>query len=1116
MPDHFSLFERTVVLEPDSATRSYQLPDSFLIKGSESVWLDSVRLKPKIDYAMDYIAGQIRFFKAVMPRQTVRIDYRLLPLQIRRRYFLRELVRYEPGDSAKKMLPKRLAKARQSPRSPSSLKQNGSIVRGISIGSNQGLKLESGLRMQISGRIANKIDVVAALTDQNTPIQPEGNTQTLQEIDKVFIQLKSDRFRATLGDYYLSFEGTEFSSYHRKLQGVMGTAELGRTRVTLSGAVSRGKFTTNYFLGQEGNQGPYQLKGDRGQIDIIVLAGTEKVWIDGRLMTRGEQNDYVIEYSNGQITFTRHRLITADSRITVDFQYSDQKFQRSLYGVNLTTETKNKKLKLGVRLLRESDNKSNPLDYSLNDANRSRLQQAGDNTDSAYVSGVNYLGAGKGNYVAVDSAGVRFYRYAGPNAGDYNIAFNYVGPGNGSYQKAGYANYRYVGDGNGSYEPVIFLTPPESHDLADLTVAFQPWQHFQLSSELALSRRDKNLFSSKDDNDNAGLAMHTRFRFRQQPIKLLGRNFGKFNLAGRYRRVQQRFQYIDRTEEVEKNRKWDLSANVSQQEQLIELQGGYLPLEQWNIIGSLGENRRGANFFSRRWELGSELSFKKIPQLSYRIESIDSKESLSKRVAGWVRQYGQGSYRWWKLTSSVDFQAEQKRESFQDTLDLGFRYYEIAPSLQLANWNKMSLTIGITHRRQDKFEEMAFRRESDALTRFATWQLKNWKNLSLSFQFTHRKRSYADSSLGTKLTDLADFRADYAPLKRAVTTNWHYQLSNTQVARQERIYIRVERGQGNYRFDEDLNEYIPDALNGDYILRVRQTDEFIPVIELRASSTIKLRPELLWRKAARSKSFPAWKKWLAAISTETFFQLEEKTREPDVWAIYRLQLSRFQQDGTTIYGSNIFRQDVYWNRNRRKFSVRLRYNRRDNLNNQYLEGGQRFNVEEQQLRIQSQLSSKIGSQLDIQNRHERKRYKIPGRSDKNIYSRDASLDLSYRPRQPLELALKTRWGFAQNRVVNPLEVNFISLAPRFNYAFRGKGRLRVELELNRVAVKPKNAIVPYEMVSGNRGGTNVRWIASFDYNVSRYLRASVSWNGRYEDYLRRAIYTVRAEMRAFF
>ncbi len=1113
----YSLFERNTFLKIDSLRKTYTLPDSFLIVNSEQVFWDSLKLRKKVDYQIDYTKGRISFLKQIQPEKEIQIYYKFLPLQIQQNYFHRQALLFNPQINGKPTASKTAASSvRKAPQVSSTLKQNGSIVRGVTLGTNQGMKLESGLRMQISGKIADKIEVVAALTDQNTPIQPEGNTQSLQEIDKVFVQIKSDRFQATLGDYYFDLSGTEFSPYTRKLQGVMGTAEFGKTKFTLSGAVSKGKFTTNKFLGQEGNQGPYQLKGDRGQIDIIVLAGTEKVWIDGEIMTRGEDNDYIIEYSNGQIEFTRHRLITADSRITIDFQYSDLKFQRSLYSADLTTQAMKDKIKFGVRLLRESDNKDNPLDYTLSDENRTQLQLAGDGSDSAYVSGVRHVGQGKGYYVEVDSADVKFYRYVGEDYGDYNISFSYLGTGRGDYKSVGYNHYKYIGQGQGSYNPIVLLTPAQSHDLLDLSLGYAPTKNFQFNTEMALSRLDQNLYSSKDDGDNTGVAATGGFRFNPDSLMVMGLNLGKLNLAGKYRRVQNRFRYISRTEEVEKNRKWDIEDTSIKEEEIVEFHGGYSPVKNMKISGSWGENSKGKNFQSNRWQAGSEISFTKLPKINYLIESIGSCNLNSQRDGKWIRQKGMAEYKFWKITPTVDYLAEEKKESYADTLKLGFKYFQITPSLKLSNWKKMTLSLGFTKREQDKYSNQGFLPESEALTQQVTWQLSGLKNLSMSMQYTHRERTYADSSIGSKMADLADFKLNYSPFKRAISTNWHYQLSNTQVAKQEKIYIKVERGQGNYRFDEDLNEYIPDGMTGDHILRVRATEDFIPVVELRASSTIKFQPALLWRTKDRSKKLSKWKKYLSSFSTETFFRLEEKTMEEDVWSIYRLELSKFKKDDVSIFSTKNLRQDVFWNRNRAKFSVRLRFNIRENLNNQYLEGGQRFNLDERSIRIKGQFSKKISAQIDAQIRHEEKLYKIPGRSDKNIFSNELSLDFSYRPQQRLEVAVKSKWTNAENRAVYPLEVNFLAITPRVNYSFRGKGRLRAELEFNRVDVTPKNAIVPYEMVSGNRGGTNLRWLTSFDYNVSRYIRASVSWNGRYEEYLGKPIYTVRAEMRAYF
>ena len=90
---------------------------------------------------------------------------------------------------------------------------------------------------------------------------------------------------------------------------------------TASIAISRGKTARQTIAVQEGNQGPYRLEGAEGERFIIILAGTEQVWFDGKLMTRGLEEDYVIDYNAGDITFTPRRLITEYSRIIIEFEY---------------------------------------------------------------------------------------------------------------------------------------------------------------------------------------------------------------------------------------------------------------------------------------------------------------------------------------------------------------------------------------------------------------------------------------------------------------------------------------------------------------------------------------------------------------------------------------------------------------------------------------------------------------------------------------------------------------------------------------------------------------------------------------------------------------------------
>jgi hypothetical protein len=358
------------------------LPHKFIIPGSEILKIDSTLILPGIHYTIDYGSGKIILNKNLLHKfeseVEVYVHYKAIPIEDK--FF--KYRKITSSDSNPSTGETHLIETKNAASTPyfGNIRKNGSIVRGFTLGSNRDLVLQSGFNLQLSGNLTKDVEVVASLTDENIPIQPEGNTQTLQEIDKIFIQVKSKNLFATFGDYDIGYQFSdeknlyfkdtpEFASLRRRLQGgkFQGEFEGGflKTRNTFAIASSRGKFATNYFNGIDGLQGPYKLTGQNGERDIIIIAGTEKVYVDGELMMRGESNDYVIDYSTAEITFTPNRLITSASRITVDFQYTDRKYARNFFGIVSDNLFLDEKFNFTVSYFYDADNKNAPIDIAL-------------------------------------------------------------------------------------------------------------------------------------------------------------------------------------------------------------------------------------------------------------------------------------------------------------------------------------------------------------------------------------------------------------------------------------------------------------------------------------------------------------------------------------------------------------------------------------------------------------------------------------------------------------------------------------------------------------------------------------------------------------------------------
>ena len=182
------------LLQKSESIRFKDLPDPFILKhwppirDSERITINGVPLTKNLDYFIDYGAGTLTFLKDYPPEAIVQITYRALPFAIKKGY-KRDLFRQEQpleqAPSEVKLEP-RLDLTRQRP--PESalppVQVTGTHTFGISAGSKRSLSPERTLRISVDGKVSENVSVTALLSDQNLPIQPEGTTEDIQDIDQ--------------------------------------------------------------------------------------------------------------------------------------------------------------------------------------------------------------------------------------------------------------------------------------------------------------------------------------------------------------------------------------------------------------------------------------------------------------------------------------------------------------------------------------------------------------------------------------------------------------------------------------------------------------------------------------------------------------------------------------------------------------------------------------------------------------------------------------------------------------------------------------------------------------------------------------------------------------------
>jgi hypothetical protein len=1115
-----------------------QVDSLSIVPGSLTLWNDSGQVA-LTDYVVDpYHALIIR--NGGSPTDSLTARYRVMPLRLAgpfRHKDPKDLVRLS-GDREDpfKYVP---GKGTQDLFGAGGMNKSGSISRGILFGNNQDLSVNSTLNLELNGHLTDKIDVQASVTDNNIPIQAGGNTQEIQDFDQVFIKLHDDHQELIAGDFVLQRPKSHFLNYYKKTKGLSYTTRLGRPDGThdvlgVSAAISKGDFARDQIKGIEGVQGPYRLTASDGGTFIIVLSGTERVYLDGQLLTRGLENDYVIDYNTAELTFTARRLITKDRRITVEFQYSDKNYVRSL--VRVSNELLKGATALRFDLYSEQDHKGQPLQQDLTDAERQALALAGDDPLAAVVSGADSVAysADEVLYAKIDSLGFSpVYRYStNTDSARYRVSFSNVGAGNGDYMQQEFTPngrvFRWLApqavNGTfvhfGDHAPVRVLVPARSQRMVAVGADHRFSARAKAWGEVAVSDADRNTFSSADDGDNTGLAVKAG---ASNSIPLDRQDTAKHLVLGTDNEWRSKdFTVIERYRPVEFERDWNITTVPQDGDQLLSKASIGL------FDGKHGTATLSSSLFhiDQRYDGFRQalLGAMQFGRFSMNLDGSLLNTSADSTSSDFLRHKAQFAWRFKPFT--IGLNDEQERNRFHDRtsgiLALGsYQFQDWEAFLQNPDSVKTRFRLGAGQRYDKGLRNGKLAPSTEATNYNATIDLSGAKVRKLSATFTYRQLRIIDSSLAAQPAEdtyLARLDHAHSAWKGALSWDMFYEFGSGLEQKSEYIYVQVPTGQGTYVWHDyngdgvkDLNEFETANFDyeADYIRVFVPTTETVRVFSNQLSASGELRPSAVWREAKGLRGFLS--KWNDVAS----FRSDRKTGDNENGSAFNPFIID-PLDTSLIALNSSARNTVYFDRSSRTWSIDHTY-QSDRSKSLLLNGSESRLRESNLIHLRWNTTDQWTFEIEAGAARTVNTSDLTVGQTWSIAERSGMPKLTWQPHTRLRGILFVKYVGKRNKEEfggEQAEVRTLGAEFRFNSS--GKGSLQLTANLVDITYNGLvDSSLGTEMLSGLKPGTNATWSATLQRRLSDHLQVDLTYNGRSSPGTS-IVHVGGAQVRAFF
>jgi hypothetical protein len=901
------------VFTADGTAGPFQLPHKYLLIGTVQVLDEDRELNINVDYLVDYDTGTLTF-TGVIPKSgdKITVSYLYFPLQELLGTKETAAEKYAPGEGGK-------------------LEVNGSKSFTVSAENGGNVTLDQATRIRFQGEVG-QLNVEGRLTDEQLPLVPEGTSEELANIDEVYVKINGPGFYSQLGDIQVERQNTAFANFNKHLLGITVGGDISGQELMLSLTRAKSQHYTQELTAIAGVQGPYFLAVP-DQVGISVIPGSERVFLNGELMRRGETNDYTIDYTSPSITFTSFRPLYVGDQLVVEFEYTNLGYKRTFFDSGARFFTRDRSLGASIYFTQESDNKDEDL-VGLSDEEKKILANAGDDPTKAIVP-------------VFDADGKPLYTYVGEGKGDYTRQWN---PQTQSY------DYSLVGEGKGDWtRTTVSLPMPKKQQLGDLILNYNPNPWLNFNAELAASDLDRNLFSILNDNDNIGYALQMNLvsAFRMHGWKL------SFSPDWLSRGTE--FMPIEGLEEASFRREWEMEGETSEggKQPSLQMLGGTIGLSRTNSFTSEVSYQSMIRRYPHSFHLAYDrVLAKKLTVKTVWGEGTDGALKFNLRrltqITSWTgkEDWEYGSQDLPLYSTILDWQVDadhrlsvfrpgisggelvKKGEMGYLGLIKGVIRREVRPRLEFDPWSWLSTSYGYGISREKAVQDSRWQRYSKSKEYFSGLTITGGDKFFWQANYSRQSTDYTDINLADTASDLVRSQFRLSPWGRALFANLRYSASSDLDFEREEAFEVAEDGNGDYRRIPDPENpggwkyiYDPDNEDSIYIRILRPTGASFRILDVEGY----LSTTLDFSQVLGKKETPGWfTGMLSQMRWEASISAQEKSVDPNHFRVL-LFLSRL--NGKTIYGSlnqsyslTLFPQSV-------RFSPTLGYEERESLDN---------------------------------------------------------------------------------------------------------------------------------------------------------------------------------------